>query len=109
MTVTLGGDVFARLVGARGEHVLLFEVARELADELADGWSDPVQVRIVRTEGALVELHLRRVDVAELELEVKARAGCSSAPSSSASADAGRGKSPFAPARPRRGLSCSPH
>jgi len=60
----IAAGTFAQLVGSYpNRDVLLFQVSREfLNDCLDDGeWSDPVQFRFRRTEGALVEMELRRI------------------------------------------------
>jgi hypothetical protein len=57
-TVSILEEVFARLIGRRGD-VLLFEVSPQM---VVEGWSQPVQFRFVRTEGGLLSLEMRQAD-----------------------------------------------
>jgi len=61
-TAVIDEQILATLIGYYDHgDLLLFKVARELAPLDSDQWSEPLQLRFVKTRGALVELQMRRV------------------------------------------------
>ena len=60
--VTLDGGTFAALVGGQAPDVYLFRVSEAWVDAMGDNeWHGPVEWRIVRGEGQIVELEMRVV------------------------------------------------
>lgn len=62
MSVDLDDETFAALVGRQDPDVYLFRVSDAWLEAMGDGeWHGPVEWRIPRSEGALVDLEMREV------------------------------------------------
>ncbi len=79
MSVDLDDETFAVLVGRQDPDVYLFRVSDAWLDAMGDEeWHGPVEWRVVRGEGRIVELQMRavaepqqqhRAEIAEISLE----------------------------------------